>query len=293
MSEAPSAAPFVVGLTRSGTTLLRMMTGLADTSSGTVTVFGEPVRPGSIGPAIPGVEMKLINPEPGKWDFAAADAFVAFGKRHDMFLIGHTLVWHNQTPAWFFEGEGGQPAGTAEMRERMRRYIETVAGRYAGQRAEPATGTGCCARLLLVARSCLLLLGSLLLTLSWLTLVCGSRAKAFAPTETASFCVRHGQTDHKENGKKGYQPAHVRYSNLISGNSAKHYWSLTSFNVYRCVKHTTSGPCKALRRPEMHGQPDTPTSVSLVRRCIFHGFWRGQHDYDNAFGKCSGAACIR
>ncbi len=79
------------------------------------------------------MKAEVLHPSPGQWDFSAADAFVRFGKAHDMFLIGHTLVWHNQTPAWFFEGEDGKPADTATMRERMRRYIETVAGRYAGQ----------------------------------------------------------------------------------------------------------------------------------------------------------------
>ncbi|WP_110239988.1 long-chain-fatty-acid--CoA ligase [Nocardioides gilvus] len=43
--------------------------GLSETSPvASFSVFGEPVRVGSIGPAIPGVEMKLISPEPGHWD---------------------------------------------------------------------------------------------------------------------------------------------------------------------------------------------------------------------------------
>ena len=79
------------------------------------------------------MKAEVLHPEPDTWDFAAADAFVAFGKRHDMFLIGHTLVWHNQTPPWFFEGQDGGPADVATMRERMRDYIRVVAGRYAGK----------------------------------------------------------------------------------------------------------------------------------------------------------------
>lgn len=47
--------------------------GLSETSPvASFSTFGEPVRPGSIGPAIPGVEMKLINPVPGEWDEAPA-----------------------------------------------------------------------------------------------------------------------------------------------------------------------------------------------------------------------------
>lgn len=79
------------------------------------------------------MKAEALLPEPGQWDFADADAFVEFGRRHGMFIVGHTLVWHNQTPAWFFEDADGQPADTATMRERLRDYIHTVAGRYAGR----------------------------------------------------------------------------------------------------------------------------------------------------------------
>lgn len=43
----------------------------------------------------------LINPQPGVFNFGPADAFVTFGEAHKMFIVGHTLVWHNQVPAWF------------------------------------------------------------------------------------------------------------------------------------------------------------------------------------------------
>ena len=79
------------------------------------------------------MKAEVLQPEPGRWDFAAADAFVDFGRSHDMFLVGHTLVWHNQTPPWFFEDRDGKPADVATMRERMRDYIRVVAGRYAGK----------------------------------------------------------------------------------------------------------------------------------------------------------------
>lgn len=79
------------------------------------------------------MKAEVLHPEPGAWDFSAADAFVEYGERHDLFMVGHTLVWHNQTPAWFFEGDDGAPADPATMRERMRAYIHAVAGRYAGR----------------------------------------------------------------------------------------------------------------------------------------------------------------
>jgi endo-1,4-beta-xylanase len=74
-----------------------------------------------------------LNPEPGIWNFGPADAFVEFGEQHDLFIVGHTLVWHNQTPAWFFQDEDGNPNSPDAQIERMRSHIETVAGRYAGR----------------------------------------------------------------------------------------------------------------------------------------------------------------
>ena len=74
-----------------------------------------------------------INPRPGVYSFDAADAFVEFGEQHGMFIVGHTLVWHNQTPDWFFLDDDGNPNSPAEQIERMRRHIEVVAGRYSGR----------------------------------------------------------------------------------------------------------------------------------------------------------------
>src|SRR5690606_37162817 len=79
------------------------------------------------------IKAEVLHPEPGRWDFERADAFVEFGGRHGMFVVGHTLVWHNQIPDWFFQDRDGRPADTATMRTRLRDYIHTVAGRYAGR----------------------------------------------------------------------------------------------------------------------------------------------------------------
>lgn len=75
----------------------------------------------------------LINPEPGVYNYGPADDYVAFGEKHKMFIIGHTLVWHNQCPAWFFTNSSGKPNTKEEQIERLRSHIKTVAGRYAGR----------------------------------------------------------------------------------------------------------------------------------------------------------------
>jgi len=38
----------------------------------------------------------------GVFTFGQADAEVAFAKTNGMHVRGHTLVWHNQIPAWVF-----------------------------------------------------------------------------------------------------------------------------------------------------------------------------------------------
>ena len=74
----------------------------------------------------------LINPEPGVYNYGPADEYVAFGEKNKMFIIGHTLVWHNQCPPWFFTNASGKPNTKEEQIERLRSHIEAVAGRYAG-----------------------------------------------------------------------------------------------------------------------------------------------------------------
>jgi endo-1,4-beta-xylanase len=79
------------------------------------------------------MKAEVINPQPGVFNFKAADDYVAFAQQNKMFIIGHTLVWHNQTPAWFFTQDNGQPNTPEQQIERMRQHIQTVAGRYAGK----------------------------------------------------------------------------------------------------------------------------------------------------------------
>lgn len=74
-----------------------------------------------------------IHPEPDTYAFEASDRFVDFGEEHDMFIVGHTLIWHRQTPDWVFEDESGNPLGREALLERMREHIHTVVGRYRGR----------------------------------------------------------------------------------------------------------------------------------------------------------------
>ncbi len=74
-----------------------------------------------------------IHPKKGEYNFEKADKFVEFGEKHGMFIIGHTLVWHSQTPAWVFEDDEGNLVDKDELLARMKDHINEVVGRYKGR----------------------------------------------------------------------------------------------------------------------------------------------------------------
>jgi len=79
------------------------------------------------------MKSEVIEPLEGKFDFTKSDQFVKFGKQNKMFIIGHTLIWHSQAPAWFFVDQNGKDVSREVLIERMRKHITTVVGRYKGQ----------------------------------------------------------------------------------------------------------------------------------------------------------------
>jgi len=74
-----------------------------------------------------------VHPEPNHYNFEPADRYVAFGEKHKMFIVGHTLVWFYQTPDWVFQDETGKPLDRDRLLQRMKEHIETVMGRYKGR----------------------------------------------------------------------------------------------------------------------------------------------------------------
>lgn len=118
------------------------------------------------------LKWESIHPREGAdgYNFGPADAYVEFGVKNHMLIVGHTLVWHGQTPRWVFAGTatadpaktpaqtpppvGGAGAGPGqggfrrgfggfdingphatrdELLQRMRDHIHTVVGRYKGK----------------------------------------------------------------------------------------------------------------------------------------------------------------
>jgi endo-1,4-beta-xylanase len=116
------------------------------------------------------LKWESVHPREGAdgYNFEPADAFVDFGIKNHMYLVGHTLVWHGQTPRWVFAGTtlpadatkppaqtppppaaggdanplrrrfggfdiNGPHATREELLQRMRDHIHTVVGRYKGK----------------------------------------------------------------------------------------------------------------------------------------------------------------
>lgn len=110
------------------------------------------------------MKWQLIHPREGMegYDFGPADALVNFGLSNRMQVVGHTLVWHSQTPDWVFAGTNPPPtavggfaniqapgtnqpgrrgfgfysgprASRSQLLQRMHDHIHTVVDRYKGR----------------------------------------------------------------------------------------------------------------------------------------------------------------
>ncbi|MPY88079.1 MAG: 1,4-beta-xylanase [Luteitalea sp.] len=79
------------------------------------------------------LKWRPIHPQPDEYVFEPADRYVAFGEDHGLTVIGHTLIWHPQTPDWVFVGKDGGRADRETVLSRMRTHIEAVVGRYRGR----------------------------------------------------------------------------------------------------------------------------------------------------------------
>lgn len=79
------------------------------------------------------MKWEVIHPRPDAYDFTMADKYVEFGLKNHMFIVGHNLCWHAQTPEWVFKDEKGNPLSREALLERLHDHIQTVVGRYKGK----------------------------------------------------------------------------------------------------------------------------------------------------------------
>lgn len=74
-----------------------------------------------------------IHPSPGKYDFSIADSITNFAIANKMFVVGHVLIWHSQTPAWVFQDSLGNLLSRDALISRMKEHIFTVVGHFKGK----------------------------------------------------------------------------------------------------------------------------------------------------------------
>ncbi len=92
------------------------------------------------GSLTPGNSLKWDATEPTEntFRYTDADTIVDFATANGMKVRGHTLVWHNQTPAWVFQDASGATmtataANKTLLLSRLQNHITNVMGRYKGK----------------------------------------------------------------------------------------------------------------------------------------------------------------
>jgi len=74
------------------------------------------------------MKWKALRPSPDKYNFAPADAILAFANAHGQRMRGHNLCWHEALPDWF------QATATRDNARRLLTdHIRHVAGHFAGK----------------------------------------------------------------------------------------------------------------------------------------------------------------
>lgn len=70
----------------------------------------------------------FIHPHKDTFDFSLTDKYITFGEKRNMFIHGHTLVWHSQLAPWFLELKD-----STDMAVALKNHIKTIVSRYKGK----------------------------------------------------------------------------------------------------------------------------------------------------------------
>ncbi|MEU4742732.1 endo-1,4-beta-xylanase [Actinosynnema sp. NPDC023658] len=68
----------------------------------------------------------VLEPTRGRYEWGPADELVAFAKANRQAVRGHTLVWHNQNPAWLAD------VPVAELGAVLKAHVQTTVRRFKG-----------------------------------------------------------------------------------------------------------------------------------------------------------------
>ena len=82
------------------------------------------MKPDTIWPTLPGSNPALPTPGP---NYVPADTIYNFAIANNLKVRGHTLLWHQTAPAWFFAGDQSNPTNyRALVSVRLCQYIDAV-----------------------------------------------------------------------------------------------------------------------------------------------------------------------
>lgn len=74
------------------------------------------------------MKAEVMHPEWGRYNFDLADKLVEYGKRNNIQINAHTLIWHSQLPPFMRRMKSAD-----SVRMFMTEHINTIAGRYDGK----------------------------------------------------------------------------------------------------------------------------------------------------------------
>lgn len=75
------------------------------------------------------MKTRFIHPQENTYDWADADYLVDFAQEHGMRVHGHTLIWHQNNPAWITNYVGDSTAWETLFKN----HIQTIVTRYKGK----------------------------------------------------------------------------------------------------------------------------------------------------------------
>jgi endo-1,4-beta-xylanase len=74
------------------------------------------------------MKAEIIHPQWGIYNFELADKMIAYGKKHNILINGHTLIWHSQLPAY-----ARNIKDVDSFKTFFNDHITTIASRYNGK----------------------------------------------------------------------------------------------------------------------------------------------------------------
>ncbi len=75
------------------------------------------------------MKWEYVQPQRHTFDWSGPDTVVDFAERNNLTVHGHTLLWHNQQPAWLAQGTWTPD----ELRQIIREHMQALMGRYQGR----------------------------------------------------------------------------------------------------------------------------------------------------------------